>query len=136
MQALCGTFANASNLLAHHRSHCDGRQSTDGGATGRLHPDAGMSRHDDDRHGRRCEAQPVSMGIVVNFTARTVQGFGHPADTMMILRYILLFCLTRWRSFVILDVVRALCRYPTPFVFHRDRLRSQHCLSDFSLTKI
>jgi hypothetical protein len=52
---LCGTLmlgwknrlglADASNLLAHHRSHCDGCRSIDDGAGGRSNADAGVPGH-------------------------------------------------------------------------------------------
>jgi hypothetical protein len=72
-------LSDASNLLAHHRPHCDGRLLLDDGAGGRHDADAGMSRHGDrNNDGRGKETRAVSIGIIVNFTNRTVQGFGNP----------------------------------------------------------
>ncbi len=50
-------LSDASNLLAHHRSYCDGcRYSIDDGTGGRHDPDAGVSGHDDRQNGG-CEAR-------------------------------------------------------------------------------
>jgi hypothetical protein len=53
----------------------DGRQSN--GASGRHDADAGVSGHDDRRNGD-AKPEPISMGIIVNFTKQTVHGFGDP----------------------------------------------------------
>jgi hypothetical protein len=44
-------FSNAPNLLAHHRSHRDGR--INGSTGGRHDADAGVSRHKDRQNERR-----------------------------------------------------------------------------------
>ena len=52
--------SDASNLRAHHRSHCDGRWSTND-RTGGRHDADGLSGHRD-RRNRRCEARACFHG--------------------------------------------------------------------------
>jgi hypothetical protein len=80
-----GGFRDAPILLAHHRSHCDGRRSINDGARSRTSDaDAGLSGHDDHSNARG-KTRAYLHGHRCRLHCRTVQGFGYP-DSIKITR--------------------------------------------------